>query len=119
MLCLQTPQEWNVEPMLNPNEQVMDIINDAFPFASINTNQEGEDDVPTPMDNAEFEQYEKLLKNANQELYPGCDNFSVLTSILELMHGKIKYCMSNQCFNYFLGVFKRMLPKDKLFAERP
>ena len=56
----------NVEPIVDPNEQVMDIINDVFPFASTNTNQEGEDDVPTPMDSAEFEQYEKLLKNANQ-----------------------------------------------------
>ena len=48
----------NVEPVVDPNEQVMDIINDSFPFALTNTNQEGEDDVPTPMDNAEFEQYE-------------------------------------------------------------
>ncbi|CAL2227990.1 unnamed protein product [Prunus armeniaca] len=75
----------NVEPILDPNEQVMDIINDVFPFASTNINQEGEDDMPTPMDNVEFEQYEKLLKNANKELYPGCESFSVLMAIVELM----------------------------------
>ncbi|CAL9009570.1 unnamed protein product, partial [Prunus brigantina] len=85
----------NIEPIVDPNEQVMDIINDAFPFASTNINQEGEDDMPTPMDSAEFEQYEQLLKSANQELYPGCESFSVLTAIVELMHGKIKYRMSN------------------------
>ncbi|CAL9017719.1 unnamed protein product, partial [Prunus brigantina] len=107
----------NVEPIVDPNEQVMDIINDAFPFASTNINQEGEDDVPTPMDSAEFEQYEKLLKNANQELYPGCKSFSVLTAIVELMHGKIKYRMSNLCFDYFLGVFKRMLPEDNCLPK--
>ena len=28
----------NVEPIVDPNEQVMDIINDVFPFASTNTN---------------------------------------------------------------------------------
>ncbi|RXH71117.1 hypothetical protein DVH24_015739 [Malus domestica] len=28
----------NVEPIVDPNEQVMDIINDAFPLASTNTN---------------------------------------------------------------------------------
>ena len=106
----------NVEHV-DPNEQVMDIINDAFPFALTNTNQEGEDDVPTTMDSAEFEQYEKLLKNVNQELYPGCESFSVLMAIVELMHGKIKYCMSNQCFDYFLGVFKRMLPKDNCLPK--
>ncbi|CAL2257698.1 unnamed protein product [Prunus armeniaca] len=45
----------NVEPILDSNEQVMDIINDAFPFALTNINQEEEDDMPTPIDSAEFE----------------------------------------------------------------
>ncbi|KAI5350393.1 hypothetical protein L3X38_003284 [Prunus dulcis] len=69
------PRVDNVEPIVDPNDQVMGIIQDAFPFASTNINQEGEDDVPTPIDSAEFEQYEKLLKNANQELYPGREFF--------------------------------------------
>ncbi|CAN6704373.1 unnamed protein product [Malus baccata var. baccata] len=107
----------NVEPNVDPSEQVMGIINYAFLFASTNTNQKGEDDVPAPMDSAEFEQYEKLLKNVNQELYPGCESFSILTAIVELMHGKIKYRMSNQCFDYFFGVFKRILPKDNCFLK--
>ncbi|CAL9000633.1 unnamed protein product, partial [Prunus brigantina] len=107
----------NIEPIVDPNEQVIDIINDAFPFASTNINQEGEDDMPTPMDSAEFEQYEQLLKSANQELYPGCESFFVLTAIVELMHGKIKYRMSNLCFDYFLGVFKRMLPTDNCLPK--
>ncbi|CAL8137307.1 unnamed protein product [Prunus armeniaca] len=75
----------NVEPIVDHNDQVMVIIQDAFPFASTNINQEGEDDVPTPIDSAEFEQYEKLLKNDNQELYPRCESFSVLMIIVELM----------------------------------
>ncbi|CAL9016870.1 unnamed protein product, partial [Prunus brigantina] len=107
----------NVEPIVDPNEQVMDIINDTFPFASTNMNQEGEDDVPTPMDSAEFEQYEQHLKSANQELYLWCESFSVLTAIVELMHGKIKYRMSNLCSDYFLGVFKRMLPTDNCLSK--
>ncbi|CAL8991583.1 unnamed protein product [Prunus brigantina] len=75
------------------------------------------DDMPTPMDSAEFEKYEQLLKSANQELYPGCESFSVLTAIVELMHGKIKYRMSNLCFDYFLGVFKRMLPTENCLPK--
>ncbi|CAL2260083.1 unnamed protein product [Prunus armeniaca] len=107
----------NVQPIVDANDQVMDIIQDVFPFASTNMNQKEQDDVPTPIDSAEFEQYEKLLKNANQELYPGCESFSVLTAIVELMHGKIKYRMSNLCFDYFLGVFKRMLPTDNCLPK--
>ncbi|CAL8119805.1 unnamed protein product [Prunus armeniaca] len=107
----------NVQPIVDANDQVMDIIQDVFPFASTNMNQEEQDDVPTLIDSAEFEQYEKLLKNANQELYPGCESFSVLTAIVELMHGKIKYRMSNLCFDYFLGVFKRMFPTDNCLPK--
>ncbi|KAI5344573.1 hypothetical protein L3X38_012450 [Prunus dulcis] len=43
----------SVEPIVDPNDQVMDIIQDAFPFASTNINHEREDDVPTPIDSGE------------------------------------------------------------------
>ncbi|XP_050115699.1 uncharacterized protein LOC126593651 [Malus sylvestris] len=109
-----------VESNVDPNEQVMNILNDVYPYASSNTNQEwgegGDDGRPT-MDSEAFKNYEKLLKNAKQELYPGCENFSVLTSIVELMHGKIKFRLSNKCFDYFLGVIKRMLPKENCLPE--
>ncbi|CAN6559926.1 unnamed protein product [Malus baccata var. baccata] len=93
-----------VESNVDPNEQVMNILNDVYPYASSNTNQEGGDDSRPIMDSEAFKNYEKLLKNAKQELYPGCENFSVLTAIVELMHGKIKFRLSNKCFDYFLGL---------------
>ena len=92
-----------IESIVDPNEQIMDTINDAFPNASSNMNLEVEDDVPPTMGSEPFEKYEKLLKSAKQESYPDCEGFSVLTTIVELMHGKIKFHMSNQCFDYFLG----------------
>ena len=33
------------------------------------------------------------------------------------MHRKIKYRTSNLCFDYFLGVFKRMLPPDNCLPK--
>ncbi|XP_068339221.1 uncharacterized protein [Pyrus communis] len=102
---------------MDPNEQVMDILNDVYPYASTTTNEEGGDDGHPTMDSEAFKNYEKLLKNAKQELYPGCENFSMLTAIVELMHGKIKFRLSNKCFDYFLGVIKRMLPKDNCLPE--
>ncbi|XP_048425915.1 uncharacterized protein LOC108866272 [Pyrus x bretschneideri] len=106
-----------VESNVDPSEQVMNILNDVYPYASSNTNQEGGDDSRPTMDNEAFKNYEKLLKNAKQELYLGCDNFSVLTAIVEFMHGKIKFRLSNKCFDYFLGVIKRMLPKENCLPE--
>ncbi|XP_028956415.1 uncharacterized protein [Malus domestica] len=106
-----------VESNMDPSEQVMNIVNDVYPYASSNTNEEGGDDGRPTMDSEEFKNYEKLLKNAKQELYPGCENFSVLSAIVELMHGKIKFHLSNKCFDYFLGVIKRMLPKENCLPE--
>ena len=84
-----------IKSVVDPNEQIMDIINDAFSTASSNTNLEVKDDVSPTMDSEAFKKYEKLLKSAKQELYPGCKGFSVLTAIVELIHGKIKFCMLN------------------------
>ncbi|CAL9013119.1 unnamed protein product [Prunus brigantina] len=63
---------------------------------------EGEDDVPTPMDE-EISNNMKNCKKCQPRVIPGCKSFSVLTAIVELMHGKIKYRMSNLCFDYFWG----------------
>ncbi|CAN6679885.1 unnamed protein product [Malus baccata var. baccata] len=106
-----------VESNVDPNEQVMNILNDVYPYASSNTNQEGGDDGHPTMDNEAFKNYEKLLKNAKQEIYSGCENFSMLTAIVELMHGKIKFRLSNKYFDYFFGVIKRMLSKENCLPE--
>ncbi|KAM1229182.1 hypothetical protein ACFX2J_008179 [Malus domestica] len=106
-----------VDSVLDPNDQIMDIINYVFPTASSNTNVEVEDGVPPTMDSEAFKKYEKLLKSAKQELYPDYEGFSMLTAIVELMHGKTKFHMSSQCFYYFLGVFKMMLPKDNCLPK--
>ena len=70
------------------------------------------------MDNAEFEQYEKLLKNANQELYPGCESFSILKAIVELMHGKNKVSYVKPMFRLLFGGFQENASEGQLFAER-
>ncbi|KAM1179795.1 hypothetical protein ACFX2J_018783 [Malus domestica] len=79
-----------VDSVVDPNDQIMDIINDIFPIASTNKNVEVKDGIPPTMDSEAFEKYEKLLKSAKQELYPGYEGFSMLTAIVELMHGKNK-----------------------------
>ncbi|XP_028965019.1 uncharacterized protein [Malus domestica] len=109
--------EWDRALTGGISEQVTNIVNDVYPYTSSNTNEEGGDDGRPTMDSEEFKNYEKLLKNAKQELYPGCENFSALSAIVELMHGKIKFRLSNKCFDYFLGVIKRMLPKENCLPE--
>lgn len=59
----------------------MDILNDDFPNTSFNMDKEQSTDP---------EKYDKLLKEAHRELYPGCQYFSILSSLVELMHMKVE-----------------------------
>ncbi|KAK1589029.1 hypothetical protein Q3G72_029767 [Acer saccharum] len=106
------------------NDQVMGIINDMYPSAShfYEQNILEEDDVLVDDDTLredrtsnlprlEIDKYERLLKEAQKELYPSCEGFSVLTLIVELMQLKVKKMMTNKCFDELMGILKRMLPK--------
>ncbi|CAL8073246.1 unnamed protein product [Prunus armeniaca] len=89
----------NVQPIVDANDQVMDIIHDVFPFASTNMNQEEQDDVPTPIDSAEV-----------RELFRSHGHYGA-----NARKNKVSY--ANLCFDYFLGVFKRMLPTDNCLPK--
>ncbi|CAH9081953.1 unnamed protein product [Cuscuta epithymum] len=106
------------------NDEVMDIINDLYPFAA-HHHYERNDDIQDQtfhdevvaedqyipdMLNQEIDKYERLLREAQEELYPGCTGFSVLTSIVELMQLKVKNLMTNKCFDELMDILKRMLP---------
>ncbi|CAH9124429.1 unnamed protein product [Cuscuta epithymum] len=108
----------------NHNDEVMDIINDLYPYAThpgcdkngaeqsnaFHDAAAAEGQYLPNMFSEEIEKYERLLKEAQDELYPGCKEFSVLTSIVELMQLKVKNLMTNKCFDELMGILKRMLP---------
>ena len=57
-----------VESNVDPGEQVMNILNDVYPYASSNTSQEGgADDRPT-MDSEVFKNYKNLLKKCQARI---------------------------------------------------
>ncbi|CAN6712431.1 unnamed protein product [Malus baccata var. baccata] len=90
-----------VESVVDPNEQIIDIINDAFPNASSNTHEEVEDDVSPTMDSEAFEKYEERLKSDKRMLpKDNCllkdhKNAKKLLSGLGLGYEKIHACNNN------------------------
>ncbi|XP_029146011.1 uncharacterized protein [Arachis hypogaea] len=54
--------------------------------------------------------FDKLLKDADDELYPGCKKFSKLSFLLQLYHLKQLFKWSNESFNALLGLLKEVLP---------
>lgn len=53
----------------------------------------------------------RLLEEAQQEVYPGCKNFSVLSLVVKLLHVKVMCRWSNKSFDMVLDILKDLLPE--------
>ncbi|KAI5338458.1 hypothetical protein L3X38_017729 [Prunus dulcis] len=109
----------NVEPIVDPNDQVMDIIQDAFPFASTNINHKREDDVPTPISSAEFEQYEKTVKKCQPRVIPGVRELFRSHGHCRANARKNKVSYVKPVFRLLFVGFQENASDGQLFAERP
>lgn len=63
------------------------------------------------VDNDKFDELDKLLKECDDELYPGCKNFSKITFILRLYHLKCLNGWSAKSFDMLLELLKEALPE--------
>ncbi|XP_016168454.1 uncharacterized protein LOC107611000 [Arachis ipaensis] len=54
--------------------------------------------------------FDKLLKDADEELYPGCKKFSKPSFLLQLYYLKQLFKWRNESFNALLGLLKEVLP---------
>ncbi|KAI5350695.1 hypothetical protein L3X38_003586 [Prunus dulcis] len=61
--------------------------------------------------------YERLLHEAQQPLYDGCTDFTVLTVVVELLHCKVDSQWTNKCFDRMLEIKRRMCPKPNYLPE--
>ncbi|KAK2637432.1 hypothetical protein Ddye_032224 [Dipteronia dyeriana] len=62
--------------------------------------------------NDDTETFYNLLKDAEQELYPGCKKFIKLSFNVRLFHIKCLYGLSDKSITVLLELFKEALPKD-------
>lgn len=100
-----------IEDVLQPQNPMENMINDAFGFVSHNRNDlgasfehssEGHNTVHDE-DNTEF--YE-LLKDSDQDLYEGCRKFSKLSFLVKLYHIKCLCRMSDKAMTMILELLK-------------
>ena len=54
--------------------------------------------------------FDDLLREAQQELYPGCSKFSKLSFIVKLLHLKVYNKWRNKSFDMLLDLLKQVLP---------
>lgn len=61
----------------------------------------------------EVNKFEQLLKDSNEELYPGCKKFNKLSFLLHLYNMKWSFKWTNESFNALLGLLKDALPEGE------
>ncbi|XP_060186942.1 uncharacterized protein LOC132616513 isoform X3 [Lycium barbarum] len=107
------------------------MIHDAFGsithFMDDNTSEVGEiepnleENTPHSSGNQphpEVDKFEQLMKDANEELYPGCKKFSKLSFLLQLYRIKLLFKWPNESFNALLGLLKDALPEGLLGVRK-
>ncbi|KAJ0845268.1 putative Transposase-associated domain-containing protein [Helianthus annuus] len=101
------------------NDGVGELLDDAFPTGG-NTEAENFRDGADQRNNPNVE---KLFVDMMKPLYPGCDEFSVLGFLLELMNVKVTCKMTNVSMDMILNLFSRAfkdanLPKNHYEAKK-
>lgn len=62
--------------------------------------------------NEETTKFQKLIDDAEQELYPGCDSFSILSFIVQMLNIKCLYDLSGNAMNALFGTLCRAFPSN-------
>ncbi|XP_056688291.1 uncharacterized protein [Spinacia oleracea] len=94
-------------------DEIFEMIFDAHePMSSYDVLDEEVDNHPEHNDIKGLGAFERLLRDAQQRLYSGCDDYSKLLFILEMFQIKCMEGITNKAFTKMLKMYKRVLPKD-------
>lgn len=113
----------------NGQDEMQEMVRDAFGIPPI---QPHDIDLDPPLGDGhnldpplgdghtldeETTKFFKLLKEAERELYPGCQKFSLLSFIVALMHIKCLCGWSNKSFTMLLKLLKKALPEGEILPN--
>ncbi|KAL6554186.1 hypothetical protein OROMI_019859 [Orobanche minor] len=88
------------------SDDMMELLSDRFPMLG-EDNLMGDEETPNP----EAEKFYRLLKDAEQELYPGCKNFSKLSFLVRMLQIKALGNWSDKSFSMMLDLLKESFPE--------
>ncbi|XP_028115907.1 uncharacterized protein LOC114313695 [Camellia sinensis] len=104
-------------------DEFLNLLGDVYIGTIMNDNEnEGDeknddDYVANNVEEEDVRNFDKLLNDAQRELYPGCRKFSVLSFVVKMLHVKVLNKWNNKSFNMLLGILKDLLPKENTNLE--
>ncbi|PKU75846.1 uncharacterized protein LOC110096851 [Dendrobium catenatum] len=101
----------------NTNEEVdeiQEILEDIHrgTFMNSTPNNSPDEECDNIIDKDETTIFDRLLKDAQRDLYPGSD-LSMLSALVKLLHIKVLNRWTNKSFNMILEFIKSILPKGE------
>lgn len=66
---------------------------------------------------ADDNKFDRLLRELQRELYPGCKNYSSLSFLVKLLHLKVYNRWSNKAFNMLLDMLKNAFPEGAMLPK--
>ena len=103
-------------------DEILNLLEDVYMGTTINDDEneedeeegdndnDNDDDVANNVEKEGVPNFNKLLNDAQRELYPVCRKFSVLSFVVKMLHVKVLNKWSNKSFNMLLGILKDLLP---------
>ncbi|KAL7210232.1 hypothetical protein ACSBR1_031739 [Camellia fascicularis] len=90
-------------------DEFLNLLEDVYMGTIMNDNEnEGDEedyynDVANNVEEEDVRNFDKLLNDAQRELYLGCRKFSLLSFVVKMLHVKVLNKWSNKSFNMLLG----------------
>ncbi|XP_028053047.1 uncharacterized protein LOC114257487 [Camellia sinensis] len=105
-------------------DEILNLLEDVHMGTTINDDEneedaedddndndnDNDDDVANNVEKEDVPNFNKLLNDAQRELYPGCRKFSLLSFVVKMFHVKVLNKWNNKSFNMLLGILKDLLP---------
>ncbi|KAL6312664.1 hypothetical protein AAG906_018929 [Vitis piasezkii] len=102
------------------HDEMQEMLNDAFRMPMPNEESERSPHVHEEFEkpNEDANKFYNLLREAEQELYPGCKKFTKLSFIIRLFHMKCLNGWSNKSFTMLLELLKEAFPEDCMLYSK-
>ncbi|XP_073101409.1 LOW QUALITY PROTEIN: uncharacterized protein [Elaeis guineensis] len=96
-------------------DDLIGMVHDACAFINTDVERDDVNEGYEPQEpNPEAAAFYRLLKDADKNLYPGCDKVSKLSFAVKLLHLKCSNNWSDTSMDKLLKVFKEVLPNGAL-----
>ncbi|XXG59043.1 hypothetical protein AAC387_Pa04g1191 [Persea americana] len=100
----------------NPHDELLELLEDIYRGVLMDDDlgDLGSGHGFDSVGQENVQKFEKLLKDAQRALYPGCTKFTLLSFVIKMLHVKVLNNLSNKAFNMVMMIMKDVIPESEM-----